>query len=57
MSTSVDLQKPLTDPVKFRYVPGLYYMHIYVNPDLFHLAGRHPTLVDQSTTAVDLAVQ
>ena len=39
MSTSVDLQKPLTILQNSGMLLAKYYMHVYVNPDLFHLAG------------------
>ena len=39
MSTSVELQKPLTILQNSGMLLAKYYMHAYVNPDLFHLAG------------------
>ena len=39
MSTSVDLQKLLTILQNSGMLLAKYYMHVYVNPDLFYLAG------------------
>ena len=41
MSTSVDLQKPLTILQNSGMLLAKYYMHVYVNPDLFPFSRGH----------------